>query len=522
MILLSAAESRELDRLTQEGGVASYTLMTRAGETIARTAARHFGNELAGGVVVVAGKGNNGGDGLVAARALRASGERVRAVLLARKADLAGDAARACADYVGAGGPLIEVTEEAEAGEAIAAEAPALLIDAIFGTGLKAEVKGLARRAIEAINALRVAVLSVDIASGVDSDTGAVMGAAVKAALTITFGFAKYGHASYPGAEFSGALEIADIGFAASALEQIAPRGRLLERADAAPLIRARPVDSHKGNYGHPLIVAGGRGKSGAAILAARAALRSGAGLVTAAIPAAVAGIVANAQAELMTEPMPERGGFFEVRGTIERLSSLIEGKSAVVAGPGIGTGDDNRDLVTWLVAEAARPARPVLLDADALTVLAQLGIAILKSIRGPIVLTPHPGEMARLLNSNNAAINANRIGAARRLADVTGANVLLKGARTVIATPDKSVCINSTGNPGMATPGMGDVLSGMIGALMGQGLTPAEALRLGALLHGHAADRVAARIAPVGYLAGDLIDEIPAARQALIASKEL
>jgi NAD(P)H-hydrate epimerase len=158
-----------------------------------------------------------------------------------------------------------------------------------------------------------------------------------------------------------------------------------------------------------------------------------------------------------------------------------------------------------------------VLLDADALTVLAQLGIAILKSIRGPVVLTPHPGEMARLLNSNNAAINANRIGAARRLADVTGANVLLKGARTVVATPDKAVCINSTGNPGMATPGMGDVLSGMIGALMGHGLTPAEALRLGVFLHGYAADRVAARIAPVGFLAGDLIDEIPAARQALI-----
>lgn len=518
MILLSAAESRELDRLSQARyGVPSYALMTRAGEAVARAIARRWPDALANGVLVIAGKGNNGGDGFVAARALLQSGVRTSVILLSRVTDLKGDAARAHADYVFAmRGAFSEVVNENVLDLALKGQHPGVVVDAIFGTGLNAEVMGLPRRVIEAIPSLGAPTVAVDVASGVNSDTGAVMGAAVKAALTVTFGYAKFGHVSYPGAELCGELEIAQIGFAEEAIDEIAPRGRLLERAEVAPIIRPRAANTHKGTYGHALVIAGSRGKSGAAILTSRGALRAGAGLVTVAIPQCVSAIVAAGQTELMTEAMPDRDGHFDAVPTITQLEHLVSGKSVLIAGPGLGISDDTRRLVEWLAAEGAQADRPMLLDADALNALATAGPAILKAAHGPVVLTPHPGEMARLLGSTTALVNANRIGAARQLAALTRAGVLLKGARTVIAMPAGAVYVNSNGNAGMATPGMGDVLSGIIGALLGQGYPPDEALCLGAFAHGYAADRLAERVAAVGYLAGEVADEIPAAIAAL------
>jgi ADP-dependent NAD(P)H-hydrate dehydratase / NAD(P)H-hydrate epimerase len=511
MILLTAAQSRELDRLSQQNyGVDSYALMTNAGDAVARTIARRWPEAMARGVLVIAGKGNNGGDGLVAARRLHLSGERVRAVLLAPRSDVSGDAARACNDLVTVGGAIVEALDEAALADAVSTERPGVIIDAIFGIGLNAEVGGLAQRAIELINASEAAVVAVDIASGVNADSGAVMGVAVRATATVTFGFAKYGHVSYPGAELCGCLETAEIGFAPEAIGDLAPRGRYLERADVLALVRPRADNTHKGTYGHPLIIAGGRGKSGAAVLVARGALRAGAGLVTAAIPESVATVVAAGQAELMTEPLPDRDGHFESRGSIARLEELATGKTAMVAGPGMGASDDTRQMVEWLV-RAARPERPLLLDADALNVLT-IRDDFLRAAGGPLVLTPHPGEMARLLGVNTLEVNADRIGAARKLVDATGAGVVLKGARSVIITPEHDVFVNSSGNPGMGTPGMGDVLSGIIGALLGQGMPAPEALKLGVFMHGSAADRLAARIGPSGYLAGELADELPAA----------
>ncbi len=518
MKLITAAQSRELDRLSQDKyGVPSYALMTRAGEAVADAALRRFGEAVRGGVLVVAGKGNNGGDGMVAARRLKQSGVAVRAVLLAGRGDLTGDAAKASAEFLSHGGAIAEVRGESDLAAAIAAR-PGLVIDAIFGTGLNAEVRGLPRRAIEMLNDTQSTTVAVDIASGVNSDTGAIMGAAVSAALTVTFGFAKFGHVSFPGAEKCGELAVAEIGFAPDAIAEIAPRGRLIERDDVKPLVGPRAPNSHKGLYGHPLIVAGSLGKAGAAILASRAALRMGAGLVTAAIPQAVSAIVAGAQAELMTEPMPDRDGHFDGHGSIARLAMLAGGKDALIVGPGIGVSDDTKHLVEWMITEGAQPQRPLLIDADGLNALAAIGCDILKRARGPVVLTPHPGEMARLLGSAPAAVNADRISAARAMAQNTGAHVLLKGARTVIAAPDGTIYVNSTGNPGMGTPGMGDVLSGIVGALLGQKMNPLDALALGAFVHGDAADRVARRLGPVGYIAGDLIDELPRAIAALIS----
>jgi ADP-dependent NAD(P)H-hydrate dehydratase / NAD(P)H-hydrate epimerase len=518
MILLTAAESGELDRLSEEKyGTPSYALMLRAGEAVADLLLRRWPSAIGATVLVVAGKGNNGGDGLVAARKLMQAGSHPRVILLARATDLKGDAARAYGDYIAAGGSVIEVTSADAINAAICADKPAAVVDAIFGTGLNAEVRGLARGAIEAINSLGVWVAAVDIASGVNADSGVVMGAAIAANLTVTFGYAKYGHVTYPGAGCTGHLEIVDIGFAPAAIGEIAPPGRMIEALEAAALLKPRSANTHKGTYGHPLIIAGSRGKSGAAILAARGALRMGAGLVTAAIPNSIATIVATGQPELMTAPMADRDGHFAMPATLEEVKLLATGMSVLVAGPGIGMSDDIRDLIAWLVEEGAQPGRPLLIDADGLNVLAAMGPAMLKSARSPVVLTPHPGEMARLLGISTAAVNADRIGAARRLADATGASVLLKGARTIVATAEGRVFVNSSGNPGMATPGMGDVLSGIVGALLGQGMAAGDALALGAFVHGLAADCVAVRLGPIGYLAGDLAAELPTAIASLL-----
>jgi ADP-dependent NAD(P)H-hydrate dehydratase / NAD(P)H-hydrate epimerase len=516
MILLNAAESRELDRISQEKyGIASYTLMTRAGEAVANALVERF-PESTTDVLVVAGKGNNGGDGLVAARRLKRDGFGVRAVLLGRAADLKGDAARAHSDFRSAGGEAIEAVDTAKLEAAVSSTRPSAVIDAIFGTGLNAEVKDTPRRAIELIDSLGVPIVAVDIASGVNADTGAIMGAAVRATLTVTFGFAKFGHVSYPGAERIGELRIADIGFAKQAIDEIAPRGRFIEREDVRHLIRPRPENAHKGMYGHPLVIAGSRGKSGASLLASRAALRTGAGLVTAAIPETIASIVAAGQAELMTEAVADRDGHFDGDHAPEALKMILTGKNALIAGPGIGVSADTKRLVEWLLADACEPARPMVLDADGLNVLAELGCETAKRARGAVVLTPHPGEAARLLGVSTAVINDDRISSAGRLAERTGATVLIKGARSVIASPAGDIYINSTGNPGMATPGMGDALSGIVGAILGLHMAPLDALALGVFLHGFAADRLAARRGRVGYIAGDLIDELPSALEAL------
>jgi ADP-dependent NAD(P)H-hydrate dehydratase / NAD(P)H-hydrate epimerase len=516
MILLNATQSRELDRISQDKyGIPSYSLMTRAGEAVADALVDRFPDAVTD-VLVVAGKGNNGGDGFVAGRRLIQDGFAVRAVLLGRATDLKGDASRAHAEFRASGGKVLEAVGES-ALETALSKKPTAVIDAIFGTGLNAQVKDASRRTIEIVNSFAVPTVAVDIASGVNSDTGAVMGAAIRASMTVTFGFAKFGHVSYPGAGQTGELRVVDIGFAQRAIDEIAPRGRFLERVDLQHLIRPRPQNSHKGMYGHPLIIAGSRSKSGAVLLASRAALRTGAGLVTAAMPESVQPIVAAGQAELMTEPIADRDGHFDGSHAPDALKMLLDGKNALIVGPGIGVTDDTKRLIEWLISDACDRDRPMLIDADGLNALAAIGCESLRHARGAVVLTPHPGEASRLLGVTTTAINDDRVTAARTLSERTGACVLIKGSRSVIASPDGDVYVNSTGNPGMSTPGMGDALSGIVGAMLGQHMRPLDALAAGVFLHGYAADRVAARMGRVGYIAGDLIDELPMALEALM-----
>ena len=513
MYLVSAAQMRQLDRLTiEQYGTSGRVLMERAGEGALEVMLDQFPHLRKKGarVVVLAGKGNNGGDGFVLARLLRQRGVKTTVALLAAVDDVGGDALRNLKAYRRGRGRMLVVRDA----DALAALIPELqeagcVVDAILGTGLRSRVRGFYADAIELVNSCGAPVLALDVPSGLDSDTGAALGTAVQAEATATFGFAKIGQVLYPGSGYCGVLGVVDIGIDERAIAVHPPRARLMEELMVGALLPRRPVDAHKGSCGHLLVIAGSRGKTGAAILATRAALRGGAGLVTLASPASTHLICASAVYEAMTDPWPDRDG--SLRFDEDRLVTALDGKAAVVTGPGLGVSVPVRRLVAWLLRESPVP---MVLDADALNVLAgRLGP--LRRARAGVVLTPHPGEMARLAGITTGAVQADRVGVARGFAETHGCVVVLKGARTVIAAPDGMVWINPTGNPGMASGGMGDVLAGLIGALLAQGLDACDAACGGVFLHGAAGDRVA-EAGSVGMIASDLVEHIRAVAQSL------
>jgi NAD(P)H-hydrate epimerase len=512
MYLVTADEMRTLDRLTIEHGTPGHVLMERAGRGATQVLLACFPRLRRKGrrAVIVAGKGNNGGDGLVIARLLRQRGVRTDVVLLGRAADLSGDAERNLRAYRRGRAALHELGD----GGGLAALERALVgadlaVDAIFGTGLAKPVHGMHADAIELINASGVPVFAVDIPSGLNADTGLPMGSAIQAEATASFGFAKIGQALYPGIRHCGRLAVVDIGLAPEALAARPPRAALLDAAATGRLVPVRQPDAHKGDCGHVLIIAGSFGKTGAAQLAARAAGRAGAGLVTLVAPASLYPVYAAGALEVMTEALPDDDG--RIRFDEVRLAALLEGKTAVVIGPGIGTHDGAARTVRWLLANVELP---IVVDADAVSVLAR-DAAVLRVSRAQPLLTPHPGEMSRLLGTVTAAVQSDRAGVARRFATEHRCTLVLKGARTVIAAADGWLWVNPTGNPGMASGGMGDVLSGLLGGLLAQGLTTAEAACLGVYLHGMVADRIAAD-GEIGLLASDLIAGIRQGMHAL------
>ena len=502
-------EMRALDRLTIGRGTPGEVLMERAGGLTAEVLRDRFAAESRRGVLIVAGKGNNGGDALVVARALRRRRAKVTVFLAARERDVTGDARNQLLRWQRGGGRVHEIG--AASGVAALAEAAnrcGVIVDGLFGTGLRGELDEPARAIVAVLNAAAVPILAVDVPSGLDADRGTPLGDAVQATLTVTFAYPKVGLLLYPGAELAGEVVVADIGILPEALEQVAPRQRLLTPASFAGSLPRRPRDSHKGTYGHLLVLAGAVGKGGAAVLCGRAALRAGAGLVTVAAPAPALGPLLASTPELMTEPLADhQGGWaFSSRDTA-RMLRLFDGKDAAVFGPGVGTEPMARALTEWLIASSPVP---LVLDADGLNCLAgQIGW--LKRKSGALVLTPHPGELARLLACSVPHVQADRVAAARRLAIDYGVTVVLKGARTVVASPQGIASINPTGNAGMASGGMGDALAGMVGSLLGQGLDPQEAAETAVFWHGAAADRVASRQGEAGLLASDVIEELPA-----------
>ena len=516
MIIVTAEQMRELDRLTiQKYGVPSLTLMERAGEAIAQAILERFARNAKKGVLVVAGKGNNGGDGLVVARLLKKKRIPTEVALLARRDELSSDASHNLRAYLKHKGKVTEIGADGLELLSQRISKNALIVDAILGTGMKNEVRDLFAGAIAMINASRLPVVAVDIPSGLDSDKGTPLGVAIQAEMTVALGYPKLGEVTYPGLDYVGNLVVADIGINAQAAAEVAPKLELLEREMIRSLVPRREPDTHKGTYGHVLVVAGSRGKTGAAILACRAAMRTGAGLVTLAAPRSLNSIFAGSLVEVMTEPLRDNGA-----EEIEPLSdndwrALLERKNALLFGPGIGVNDTTRNTLRWLLRNLPIPW---VIDADGLNNLA-IEMDRLRHAKTPPVLTPHPGEMARLTGKKNSDVNADRVGIARSFAIENHCHLVLKGARTVIATADGKIFINPTGNPGMASGGMGDVLAGILAALLGQGLSAEDAMKLGVYLHGFIGDMVAADKGEIGMIASDIIDGLPSGIRALAAA---
>jgi NAD(P)H-hydrate epimerase len=505
--LASAEEMRALDRHTiQTLGVPGELLMESAGRAVAEAVLATL--PAGGSVLVVCGRGSNGGDGLVAARHLQLLGVPLRVALLASPASLRGDAA-ASLRRARAAGVAVE-------GERWRAPTAGVIVDAIFGTGLSRAVEGAAATSIRRIAAARAAhpdlrVVAVDLPSGLCADSGQPLGAAAPADVTVTLGLPKPGLALEPGRSLAGRVRVARIGIADAAPGLALPT-RLWTRAFAGARLPERPAAGHKGSFGHALLVAGSQGKTGAAALAALAAARGGAGLVTLAYPASLDDVFEQLRAEAMTAAVADTGERAFAASAAESVLALAATRDAVGLGPGIGRSAETQAFVADVVK---RLERPLALDADGLFAFAGEPER-LAARPAPTVLTPHPGEAAGLLGGKPAELNRDRLGAARRLARLSGCVVVLKGAATVTAAPDGRAVVNPTGGPALGSGGTGDVLLGLLTALLAQGCEAFEAGALAAFWHGAAADQIALRTGPAGLLAGDLADELPQTAQRL------
>lgn len=515
MRVLSAEQMRELDRRTiEEIGIPSVVLMENAGRGAANRLHERYCDLFPGPVLVLAGKGNNGGDGYVIARCLQQAGWQVQTLVLAQVDSLSGDARLNLDILLRLAGSVHFVPDEASLNSFFeTCPAYALLVDALFGTGLTSEVRGHYARAIDWVNAQHAPVVAVDIPSGLDATSGRILGRCVKAAVTLTFAQPKIGHLLYPGVGCVGGLETIDIGIPSFLLESSAPAQYWVDADEARKLLPQRPADGHKGTFGHLLVIAGSPGKSGAAAMTADAAVRAACGLVTLGCPAAIHDILEIKLTEPMTVALPHIEGVLSLQA-LEAALALCRDKQALALGPGLGQAAETQALARRLLRESSVPT---VVDADGLNALAgHLEILRERTSVGTI-LTPHPGEMARLAACSVAAVQSDRVGFARAFALQHGCVLVLKGARTITAAPDGQIFINASGHQGMASGGMGDILTGTIGALLAQGLPPVEAAVLGVYLHGRAADRLVPQLGLAGLAATDLLREIPAARHELL-----
>ncbi len=514
MKIVTAHTMQELDRRAiNEYGIPGRELMEQAGRGCAEHILAAYGTRRSKRVVILAGKGNNGGDGYVIARYLLEKEWQVLVLVLADRDSISGDAeanlvllpediVRFCP---GEGELTENYTDDLQQAD--------VLVDALLGTGLRSDLTGLYREAVELINAAPGKVVAVDIPTGIHGTTGRILGQTVHANMTVTFGIAKLGHVLYPAAEHVGRLAIVDIGIPPQLMDEAVGYDFLNEKL-LAPLVKRRDRQTHKGTYGHCLIVAGSTGKTGAAALAANSAVRTGSGLVTLAVPESLNQILEVKTTEAMTLPLPDAGSGHLTIHSLVALEKHLSGKDALAIGPGIDRRPASVTVVQTLIETVSIP---MVIDADGLNALAE-DTSILHRRRSPnIVLTPHPGEMSRLLGSAIPDVAAIRISVAQEFARTFGVYVVLKGARTIIASPDGMAAINGSGNPGMASGGMGDVLTGIIVSLLGQGYSAWNACRLGVFIHGLAGDLVAMEQGEIGMTATDLMARIPLALNRLL-----
>ncbi len=514
MKLISSARMRDLERrVIAERGIAGAELMDRAGRGVAEVV-RHLA-DAAGtmnpSALLFAGRGNNGGDAFAAARHLHDMGFDVVVWLAGAESQVHGDALKQLSLMKSEGIELEEYPTREDWDDNLALPYIAdFLVDGLLGTGSSGPARGPIARAIQYINAVGndAFVVSIDQPSGINADTGVAEGDAVNADVTATLGLPKIGLVSPAALEFVGGIEVIDIGLPSDLVEALPSETdlELIYSTELKKLLPRRLRSSHKGDFGHVLLIGGARGYTGAIALAARAALRSGAGLVTVATPESIAPAVAGAALEAMVWGAPETAeGTLSATAWAQWASRLSE-FDAVLAGPGMTRHPETEALVRRLLAECGIP---LVLDADALNVLEGRPEAVAEA-HASVVITPHPGELARLLGTTAAAVQADRKAAARRAAEATRATVVLKGAGTLVVAPDRPVRINMTGNPGMATGGAGDVLAGLLTGILGQGITPFDAASAAVFIHGRAGDMAAWRGSQTGLIAGDIVGEIP------------
>jgi len=517
MKIVTAAEMREIDRATsQRFGVPSLTLMENAGTAVADFVLSQYPSAECIGVIC--GKGNNGGDGLVAARKLKAAGREVRVVLLAEPSELRGDAAEMFGKLPVAP-VIVRSSEELKREDVRAVFESELLLDAILGTGFKPPVSGLYAEAIRLLNASSAPVIAVDIPSGADADVmGEQTGAVARADAVVTFTAPRPAHIF--GRLTGGLTLVAPIGSPDEAIVS-SLQLNLITAREIAPLIGPRPLAANKGNFGHVLVIGGSVGKAGAAAMAGISALRVGAGLSTVATAGSVLGIVAGFHPEVMTEPLDETRDGSIALSALRRTNKLAEGKTVLAIGPGISRNPETSEFVRSAVKQHTIP---IVLDADGLNAFEGRSQELNGKV-GPIVITPHPGEMARLAGSTIAAVQRDRINVARTFAREHELIVVLKGHRTLIAQPDGTVWVNTTGNPGMATGGTGDILTGMVAGLIAQNPERiVEAVIAAVHIHGLAGDVARESMGEHSLVATDLVKALPEAfrrvRKSVASSK--
>jgi len=514
MKVATAEIMRKLDRKSvEEFGIPGMVLMENAARGTVSAMFRHFPDLLQKRVGILAGRGNNGGDAFAVARYLLNRAIACQVYLLAAREEIKGDAATNLEILCRMGGEVIEIRnlDELEAQRGSMARSD-LWVDGIFGTGLNAPVKGFFQEVIEWVNSSGRPVVSIDIPSGLDSDSGQVLGTCIQASLTVTFGLAKRGLLMQPGAKYCGELIVVDISLPRPLLESETFHDHLIEGAEFLPWFPPRDPNAHKGDYGHLLVLSGSPGKTGAAAMVCQAAIRVGTGLVTLGIPESLNPIMEGKLTEPMTEPLPETKE--QTLGLLTRgqINKLCDRKTALAIGPGLSLHPQTARMVQRIVSSTNIPA---VIDADGLNALAGR-VELIAKKRGGLILTPHPGEMARLQGATVQEIQQNRVRVARQFAREKGLVLVLKGARSIVASPEGDVFINPTGNPGMASGGMGDVLTGIVGGFLAQGLPPLEAAKLGVYLHGLVGDFVAHKTGERGIIAMDLIPEIPRVLRAL------
>lgn len=502
----------KMDKITiEEFGIPGIVLMENAGREVANTIIDLWRNNKCDNkkVTIICGKGNNGGDGFVAARYLINNGFDVRVVLLAPPEEVKGDAKVNLDILTNINADIKYILREADIKDIFNFCCESfIIVDAIFGTGLRGKIRGLASDIIFAINKVNVPKLAVDIPSGVCGSTGKILGDAVKSHWTVTMALPKIGLTLYPGAEYVGNLIVGNIGMPNQVKNEAISAGELVEGKDVAYFFKQYPRDAHKGTFGRVFVLAGSSGMSGAACLAGEAAIKSGAGLVTVGTPNSIQDILATKSTEIMTLGLRETKNRTLSIDALDEALDFAERCDSVAIGPGLSQEEGTQRFVLEFVK---RCKAPMVIDADALNALAR-DLKVIENAKVPVIITPHPGEMARLLSTSLQKVQEDRVRFAKFAAKKFSCTAVLKGAATLTATANNELFINSTGNPGMATGGSGDVLTGVIAAFLARGLKPWQAAVAGVYIHGLAGDLASKNIGEISLTAGDLIDFLPGA----------